>query len=194
MTEQVMTNLITAGAAIAGAIVGCVGTLLATKRSLDYTRRKDNFQIKRDHLETSIKAWGAVKHASDSLANEYVHDSAKDNTDLLRGYARQITSICSCMAATPWVFSQKARDLELRLKGDLGLFSLAVDLPNIIAWDVVQNKMTMEVLEEFPKKHSEKLMALLSSLSERLAAMRSLAEAELERLNSEYNKLIASGI
>jgi hypothetical protein len=189
MSEGTTTAIVAGVFTILGAALGFVGTHMATVAA----RRKDNFQIRKEHLETSMNAWGAVRRASDSLANDYVHEAAKDNKAILLRYVRQITNVCGCMAATPWVFSKKAREMELRLKGDLGLFSLALDLPTIRA-HTLPDAITMQGLEDMLSRDAGKVMEIQGKLEEHLADMRSLAEKELEQLNAEYRKLIASGI
>jgi hypothetical protein len=193
MSEQVMIGLIGGGAAVFGAAIGSISGFIAANRVLDFNRQKENFIIRRDHLETSMKAWAEVRHAADSLGNDYLYEPAKDNKALLLRYVRHVTSICGCMAATPWIFSKKAREMELTLKGDLGLFNLALDLPAIRAY-TLPDAITMKGLEGMLRRDAAKVMELLGTMQEHLAAMRTLAEEELQRLNDEYAGLIAFGI
>lgn len=192
--SDVWSNLVTGGAAILGAVAGIAGTIRANERTLRATRSKDNFQVRKEHLETCMNSWAAVRHASDSLANDYVHEPTKDLNDLLQRYVRQITTVCGCMAAAPWVFSRNARELELRLKGDLGLFGLAFDLPAIRACAQPDAVTMQHIRELIIKRDATKMLEIQAKLEEHLADMRTLAEEEIGRLTDEYNQLIAAGI
>lgn len=192
--SDIWGSLITGVVGLLGACLGYVGALVTANRGLEATRKRDNFQVRKEHLETCMNSWAAVRHASDSLANEYVHEPTKDLSDLLQRYVRQITTVCGCMAATPWIFSKSAREMELRLKGDLGLFGLALDLPIIRAYAQPDAVTMQRIREMIIERDAKKMMEIQSRLEEHLAGMRTLAEEEIGRLTNEYDRLIAAGI
>lgn len=184
VSDQVLTNLITAGAAILGAMVGSVVTLIATNRSLDYTRRKDNVQIRRDHLETSIRSLGELVQHSDFYMNESLNQKL-DVDDLLSRIRERALAISNCISATPWVFPDQARELHAALKNAV----LEVE------YERNRQHVGCEPRSDSTSPEPDQLvMRRLDCVVERMYEVHNWASTRLNDLTADYTALVQGGI
>lgn len=184
VSDQVWTNLVTGGAAIVGAAVGSIGTLIATKRSLDYTRRKDNFQAGREALECRIKAVSALERTSDSYMRILAQDVPIGKPD--EGFALfkpLVRETLDCVGATPWAFSEEIWRWLDAVRDCLGELEMK--------WDEMKPEL------EKPERRDEvraEMDKAAQAFADTLLSVQVLAKQELHTLLTEYQVFMRRGI
>lgn len=105
MTEQVITNLITAGAALTGAVVGALGTLVVTKRTVEANRKRENFQIRKSDYESRMQAVAGIR----MFGHAYWLTGVITPGDVWDRTKKTAEAICSCIGGSPWLFDEAIR-------------------------------------------------------------------------------------
>ena len=180
MTEQVITNLVTAVAAIIGAAVGFLGAIISANRSIEANRKQTNFQIKKDDLETRVRNLSSLKRACNSYRRvSFISGDTKIISPQLR---ELVIGICDVLEETPWVFSDSIREVEAELERDL------------CQVEATFNDEVRPLLGQNTSKICEDARKAARTLEQNVKNMRSLASKELATLLERRAILVQQGI